>query len=118
MIYERHDEPLLPFHQWLVRVAHSIWCAFLIVFCALLIGICGYHFLGGLPWVDAFLEASMILGGMGAVAPMKTDTIKIFAGCYALFSGLLIISVMGIILAPFMHRILHSHFKDKKPKKL
>lgn len=116
IIYERYDEPLLPFRQWLLRVAHSIWCAFMIVLVALSGGILGYHFIGGLLWVDAFLEASMILGGMGPVAPMHGDAIKIFAGCYALLSGLIIISIMGIILAPFMHRILHSHFKDKKPK--
>lgn len=104
MIYESHDEPLLPFRKWLMRVAHSIWCAFMIVLVALGVGMIGYHTLGKLPWVDSFLEASMILGGMGAVAPMKTDAIKVFAGCYALFSGLLIISLMGIILTPFIHQ--------------
>ena len=114
MVYERHDEPLLPFKRWLIRVLRSIWLGFLIMLAALIGGIVGYHYIGGFGWVDSFLEASMILGGMGPVASMKTDAIKIFAGCYALFSGLVIISIMGIILTPFIHRILHAHFRDKR----
>jgi hypothetical protein len=70
--------------------------------------VAGYRVLGGLGWVDAFLNASMILGGMGPVDRMTTAGAKIFAACYALFSGLVLIAVMGIVLAPWLHRMLHA----------
>jgi hypothetical protein len=76
---------------------------------ALAIGIIGYHEIAGLPWIDALLDASMILGGMGPVNPLKTNAAKLFASFYALFSGLFFIVTTGILLAPFLHRLLH-HF--------
>ena len=75
---------------------------------ALGIGMAGYHFIENLGWVDAFENAAMILSGMGPVATLQTDAGKIFAGCYALFSGLLLITVTGIVLAPVVHRALHK----------
>jgi hypothetical protein len=74
----------------------------------LFIGIAGYHWLGGLDWVDSLLEASMILGGMGPVNPIKTTGAKLFASGYALFSGLVFIGIMGIVLTPIVHRLLHK----------
>ena len=71
-------------------------------------GMCGYHFLEKLPWVDAFLNAAMILGGMGPVDPVKTGAGKIFAGLYALYSGLALITIAGLLLAPVVHRFLHK----------
>jgi hypothetical protein len=109
MSYEHIHQPLLSRKQWLIRVLRSLRLASLVVGCALGLGVLGYHLIGGLGWIDALLEASMILGGMGAIAPMHTDAIKLFASFYALFSGLVIVSTMGIILAPWLHRILH-HF--------
>jgi hypothetical protein len=79
-----------------------------IVFIALLVGIAGYHWLGELDWVDSLLEASMILGGMGPVNPLKTTPVKLFASGYALFSGLVFIAVMGLLLTPVVHRMLHK----------
>ena len=67
----------------------------------------GYHFLEKLPWLDAFLNASMILSGMGPVAPIQTSAGKLFAGCYALFSGLALITSIGVVFAPVFHRFLH-----------
>ena len=110
MFYERQTEPLIPRKMWLLRLARSFWVALLIIAIALTLGIFGYHFIGDLPWIDALLEASMILGGMGAIAPMQNDAIKLFASFYALFSGLVVLSTMGIILAPVLHRVLHHHF--------
>ena len=75
---------------------------------ALGIGMAGYHFIERLGWVDAFENAAMILSGMGPVATLQTDAGKIFAGCYALFSGLMLITVTGIVLAPVVHRALHK----------
>lgn len=107
MPYERRHEPLLPPRQWLRRVVGSVWLAASIVVAALGIGIVGYHEIGGLPWIDALLESSMILGGMGAIAPMRDDATKLFASFYALFSGLAVITTTGVILAPWLHRMLH-----------
>jgi len=74
---------------------------------ALLIGMLGYHFLNGEPWIDAFLDAAMILGGMGPVSPMRSDAAKIFAGSYALFSGLVFIGSAAVLVAPWLHALLH-----------
>lgn len=74
---------------------------------ALGLGISGYHWIGGLGWIDSFLNASMILGGMGPVDELKSDAAKIFAGCYALFSGLAFVALAGFLVAPVAHRILH-----------
>ena len=74
----------------------------------------GYHFLAQQSWVDSLLNASMILGGMGPVGELHSDTAKIFASVYALFSGIMFIGVMAIILAPFVHRALHLFHLDEK----
>jgi hypothetical protein len=115
MIFEHYSEPVLPLEKWLYRVARSFGLAGLFVFLALSIGVTGYHFLGDLKWIDALLEASMILGGMGAVAPMTSVSVKLFASAYALFSGLMGVSIMAVLLAPWLHRMLH--FANSKPKK-
>ncbi|MDE1152669.1 MAG: hypothetical protein PW788_09045 [Micavibrio sp.] len=81
---------------------------------ALAVGMIGYHYLESLNWIDSFLNASMILGGMGEVDTLKTECGKIFAGLYALFSGLWIVTSMGIILAPVFHRIIHSFHQEQK----
>jgi len=75
---------------------------------ALSIGISGYHWIAGFNWIDSLLEASMILGGMGPVNPLTTDGAKVFASLYALFSGLVFIGIMGVILTPAAHRLLHK----------
>ena len=82
----------------------------------------GYHVLEKLAWVDAFLNAAMILSGMGPVASMQTEAGKIFAGCYALYSGIALISILGIIFAPVVRRFLHKYHleftnDDEKPDK-
>jgi hypothetical protein len=82
------------------------------------LGMTGYHVFEKLPWIDAFLNASMILSGMGPVAPIQTDAGKIFAGCYALFSGLTLVAILGIIFAPVVHRFLHKfHLEDERRNK-
>lgn len=104
--------PHVPFSHahWLTRVRKSILTAVFIVGTSLIIGIVGYHVLGNLPWVDALLEASMILGGMGPVAQMQNEGVKIFASFYALFSGLILVSTTGLLLAPWLQRLFyHTH---------
>jgi hypothetical protein len=71
------------------------------------IGVVGYHIFAHLSWIDSLLNASMILAGMGPVDPLPTNTAKIFASCYALFSGLAFIGIVSVLLAPFVHRMLH-----------
>ena len=72
----------------------------------------GYHFLEKLSWLDAFLNASMILSGMGPVATIQTSAGKLFAGCYALFSGLALITSIGVVSVPIFHRFLHRFHLD------
>jgi hypothetical protein len=71
------------------------------------IGVVGYHIVAHLSWIDSLLNASMILGGMGPVDTLKTDASKIFASFYALFSGLAFVGIVSVLLAPFVHRLLH-----------
>lgn len=111
MIYEHHTEAVIPLARWWKRVGNSALLALALILSTLLLGVLGYHFIGGLAWVDALLEASMILGGMGAIAPMHNDAIKLFASFYALFSGLIAIGGFAILMAPFLHRFLHHFFK-------
>ncbi len=80
----------------------------------LILGIVGYHYIAGFDWVQSLLEASMILGGMGPVKELPNDAAKIFASVYALFSGLIFIAIMGLVLAPVVHRILHKFHVDEK----
>ena len=74
---------------------------------ALLAGMLGYHFLNGEAWVDAFLDAAVILGGMGPVGAMQSDAAKLFCGCYALFSGLVFIGSAAVLVSPWLHGLLH-----------
>lgn len=113
-MYEHHTSPLLPFRDFLLRLIRHFSVVVALVFVSLAAGIVGYHALGGMRWVDAFHNAAMILGGMGPVNEMPTDAAKIFAGCYALYSGLVLIAVAGIMIAPVAHRLLHRlHVEDE-----
>ena len=87
---------------------------FLLVLGALFLGVAGYHWFARLGWIDALLNASMILGGMGPVDVLTTPAAKVFASAYALFSGLVFIATMGILFAPIMHRVLHAFHMDEK----
>lgn len=116
-MYEtRNNRPLSRIEFFFRVIRHGLF-AFAAVFIALVIGILGYHGFEGLPWIDATLNASMILGGMGPVDSLHTRGGKLFASAYALFSGVLFIGVMGLILAPFAHRLLHRfHFESDTEK--
>ena len=115
-MYESLHKPLISQIEFLFRVLRHGLLAVCIVFVALGIGVLGYHELEGIPWIDAILNASMILGGMGPVTPLKTTGGKLFASAYALFSGLVLIGVMGIILVPFAHRLLHRFHLESDAK--
>lgn len=105
--YEGLRSRLLPWPLFLYRaVAHFVVGSAGVVI-AITIGTTGYHWIGRLPWVDAFLNASMILSGMGPVDQLHTTAAKIFAALYALFSGLMFIALMSVVMAPWLHRLLH-----------
>lgn len=106
-MFENKHEPLLSRHEFYVRLARSAAVALAMVAASLGVGMLGYHFLEDMPWMDAFANAAMILSGMGPFGPLKNDAGKLFAGCYALFSGLLFVAAMGVVFAPVVHRIMH-----------
>ncbi|MDQ3803107.1 MAG: hypothetical protein M3416_04560 [Acidobacteriota bacterium] len=112
-MFERKHEKLAPAGVFARRLAACVAVAGFLVWVALLIGIYGYHWLAGLDWVDALLNASMILGGMGPVDALSGTGAKVFALCHALFSGLVFIAVMGITLSPAAHRMLHKFHLDE-----
>jgi hypothetical protein len=115
--FERRTDQLAPMSIYIQRLIGSLAIALCLIVVALSIGISGYHYLAGFKWIDSLLEASMILGGMGPVKELSNDTAKIFASVYALFSGLVLIAVMGIILAPVVHRIMHKFHVDEEDVK-
>ena len=96
-----------------MRAGGHALAAFGLVAVAVALGTSGYRILAGLPWIDAFLNASMILSGMGPVDRLPTSGAKLFAALYALFSGLVFVAVMGITLGPWVHRLFHwVHLED------
>ncbi len=113
-MYERGKQPLLSAARFAKRVIRHFILAFLVLAAGLGIGVLGYHCLGDLNWIDSLLNASMILGGMGPVDTLHSSAAKIFASCYALFSGLAFIGIASLIVAPFAHRILHRFHLDKE----
>ena len=113
MDFERRSEPLLPRRQFILRVLWYASFSFVLLGISLGIGIVGYHYLDGLSWLDSFLNASMILAGMGPVDPIRTDAGKWFASFYAVFSGVVFLSTVAVFLSPIAHRFLHKlHLGD------
>ena len=113
-MFEHRTAPLLPRHRFVLLAAAYLAMSAACIGIALGLGVAGYHCLGGLPWIDALVNASMILGGMGPVDPITSDAGKIFASFYALFSGLLFIGAASLVIAPFVHRIMHRmHLDDE-----
>src|SRR6266571_3074307 len=113
-MYERRGHPLLSRLEFLKRVRRHGLLAAAAVAGALGIGVAGYHFIARLDWIDSLLNASMILGGMGPVDPLPSTAAKVFASFYALFSGLMFIGIASVLLAPFVHRLLHRfHYGEQ-----
>jgi len=105
--YERFGDPLAPQSTFYRRLSVNLAIAAGLIAASLAVGMLGYWLLGGLAPVDAFLNAAMILGGMGPVDTLTNDAAKIFAGIYALYSGVTLVAVATFILAPVVHRFLH-----------
>jgi hypothetical protein len=111
--YEVRGQPLVGRHRFLLRLARHFAIATCLVFGSLLFGAVGYHWLEGRAWIDAVLDAAMLLGGMGPVHAPSSSAGKLFAAFYALYSGLLFLIVSGIMVAPVAHRILHRFHLDE-----
>ena len=106
-MFERRSEPLATPAEFKRRMLqYGMITATMILF-SLAIGMLGYHYFESLSWVDSLLNASMILGGMGPVDTLKTNSGKIFASFYALYSGIILLASVGILAAPLFHRVLH-----------
>ena len=116
-IFERRTDPLLPRRKFLGRLARCAAAGAGLITVSLFAGMLGYHGLEGLSWLDAFVNASMLLGGMGPVDPVRSSGGKLFAGFYALYCGFAVIVIAGIIFTPVIHRFLHRfHLEREKAK--
>lgn len=114
MAYERVHEDLAPAHVFIFRLVRSFVLALALIAGSLAGGMWGYHTYEAKPWIDAFAEAAMILSGMGPLSAPQTYDGKLFAGGYAIYSGLFLVATASIILAPALHRLLHSiHVADE-----
>ncbi len=113
-MYEHRSAPLVPRAQFLLRLAAHGATAVALLAGSIVIGMAGYVHFEQLEWLDAFLDATMLLGGMGPVHSPQTPGGKLFAGCFALYAGLVFIVTAGLLLAPSMHRVLHRLHLDQE----
>jgi hypothetical protein len=114
-MYERKSAPLASRRVFLTRIARNLVIATLVLLFCLGIGVLGYHYIALFSWIDSLLNASMILSGMGPVGDFHNDSGKVFASVYALFSGVAFITNIGFLLAPAIHRLLHSlHLEESE----
>ena len=104
---EHRSDPLATRQKFLQRLANNGGVALLVLLASLAAGSAGYHFTEDIPWIDAVLNAAMILTGMGPVAVLHTTTGKLFATVFALYSGVVFLLVAGLLMSPFLHRVLH-----------
>lgn len=115
LAYETRSQRLLPRPIFMRRLLLHAAASAILVLVSLAIGIVGYAYFEGLAWRDGFLNSAMLLGGMGPVDAPKTDAGKLFAGCYALYAGLVFIVTVGVALAPILHRMLHKfHWSEDR----
>jgi hypothetical protein len=113
--YESKHQPLISRQAFARRLARNVATAAVLVSISLIGGMIGYHCLEGMAWIDAFANASMILSGMGPLGTLQTWGGKLFAGLYALYSGLALVLATGIVFAPVVHRMLHRfHLEEDK----
>ena len=106
-MYEPKAHPPIPRERFARRVFLHFAAALAVLAVSLALGMAGYEYFENLPWRDAFLNAAMLMGGMGPVDPPRTDGGKVFAGLYALYAGLVFLAAAGLVFAPIVHRLLH-----------
>jgi hypothetical protein len=113
-MYEHTTHKLLSWPAFLRRAARHLGWSLVLILAAVLAGTMGYRVFGRLGWIDAFLNAAMILGGMGPVDRMESTAGKLFAAFYALFSGLFFLAVISVVIAPWLHRMIHVMHAEEK----
>jgi flagellar biosynthesis protein FliR len=113
-VYERRSDKLISRRAFAARMLRHGGYATALVAVSIAIGMLGYHFLDRLAWVDAFVDTSMLLGGMGPVNPLRGESAKVFAGIFALYAGLVFLALTAIMLAPVLHRVLHAFHAEAK----
>lgn len=116
-MFEHRSQPLLDNRAFLRRLASSTTLGLGLVALSLYLGMLGYHLFERLTWIDSFLNAAMLLGGMGPVEQPQTYAGKLFSGLYALYCGLALISAAGVIFAPVIHRLLHKFHLEKDARR-
>ena len=107
-MFEHRKDRLLPRREFALRLGRSVAAGGALILASLAIGMVGYHTLAGLSWIDSFVDAAMILSGMGPLSPLTTPAAKLFAGCYAIYCGIALLATTGVIFAPVIHRSLHK----------
>ena len=111
-IYEHRGQPPLSRGQFARRIARHVGAAALLVAASIAAGTAGYHWLGEVAWIDAFLNACMLLGGMGPIGELRTNAGKLFASLFALYAGLVFLVCGAVLLTPILHRVLHKFHWD------
>ena len=115
MAFEHHTKPLISTRNYYKRIFRYTAFSILLIAGSLGIGILGYHYFNRLSWIDALVNASLILTGMGPVDPLINDGAKYFASIYSIFSGVVFLSIVAVFLSPIVHRFLHKmHISDPK----
>ncbi len=112
-MYESHQHPPISQQKFILRMVVHAAVGLMLLLLSLMIGMLGYMYFESLPWRSAFLNAAMLLGGMGPVDVPLTDGGKLFAGLYALYAGLIFLVIVGLFLAPVAHRIMHKYHWGK-----
>ena len=112
--YEHKSQPLAKKSVYYKRLLNSFILSFVLILFSLLLGVLGYYAIAKLSWVDALLNASMILAGMGPVNPLPDNASKIFASVYAIYSGVTFLSSIAVFLSPALHRIMHRFHLEKE----
>ena len=107
-MFEHRKDRLLPRREFVHRLGWSVAAGGCLITFSLGMGMLGYHYLAGLPWIDAYLDAAMILSGMGPLSPLHSPAAKLFAGAYAIYCGIALVATTRVILAPVIHRSLHK----------
>ena len=112
-MYESKAHPPIPRSRFIRRVLLHAAAALALMLVSLMLGMAGYQYFEQLPWRDAFLNAAMLMGGMGPVDAPRTDGGKLFAGLYALYAGLILLVVAVLVVTPVVHRVMHKFHWEK-----
>jgi hypothetical protein len=110
--FEHRHQPLITQSHFIRRMIWTVIASLIGLTAWVIVGMLGYHILAELPWVDSFLNAAMIVGGMGPVDMLHAESAKVFAGLYAILSGVIFLSIFGFLIAPVFHRFLHRFHLD------